>query len=62
VDEARVELLVGAQMPEFQPVSVVDVSVAAHHLAVDVADVAVEVLWEARGLAEPVIAAVLAVG
>lgn len=43
VDEAGVELLVGAQVPELHPVAVVDVGVAAQHLAVDVADVGTEV-------------------
>lgn len=58
VDEARVELLVGTQVPELEPVAVVDVGVAAQHLAVDVADVAAEVGWEVAGLAEPVCIAV----
>jgi len=51
VDEARIELLVGAQMPELQPVRVVDVRVAPHHLAVDVPDVGAEGGWEAGGFA-----------
>lgn len=46
VDKAGIELLVGAQVPVLHPVAVVDVGVAAHHLAVNVADVGSEVGWE----------------
>lgn len=53
MDEASVELLVRAQVPELEPVGVVNVGVAAEHLAVDVADVAGEGGGEAGGLAEP---------
>jgi len=36
VNEARVELFVRVHVPEgLQPVAVVDVRIAAHHLAVD---------------------------
>ena len=52
MDEARVQLLIRAQMPELQPVSVVDVRVGAHHLAVDVADVRAEGGREAGCFAE----------
>ena len=55
VDEARIELLVGAQMPELKPVRVVDVRVAPHHLAVDVPDVGAEGGGESGGFAEPVV-------
>lgn len=57
VDEARVELLVRVDVPEgLQPVAVVDVRVAPHHLPVDALDVALERLREARRLAEPLAA------
>jgi hypothetical protein len=60
VDEARVELLVGVDVPEgLQPVAVVDVGVAAHHLAVDALDIRLECLGEAGRLAEPVTASEL---
>lgn len=54
VDEAGVQLLVSAQMPELKPMSVVDVSITTQHLAVNVADVVCELRREARGLAQPV--------
>ncbi len=54
MDETCVELLVCAYVPErLQPVPVVDVCVASHHLPVDAFDVAFEGLWEAGGFAEP---------
>jgi hypothetical protein len=60
VDEARVELLVGVDVPEgLQPVAVVDVGVAAHHLAVDALDIRLECLGETGRLAEPVTASEL---
>lgn len=59
MDEARVELLVGAQVPELEPVAVVDVCVAPQHLPIDVADLGPKVGGEVAGLAEPVVAAVL---
>lgn len=40
-------------MPELHPVRVVDVRVAAEHLAVDVADVGAEVWGEIGRFAEP---------
>ena len=53
--EARVELLVRIQVPErLQPVAVVQVRVAAHHLPVYAADVGLKVLRKAGCLAEPV--------
>lgn len=57
MDETRVELLVRVDVPErFQPVAVVDVCVAPHHLAVDTLDVAFKRLRESRRLAQPVAA------
>ena len=54
MDKARVQLLVRAHVPErLQPVPVVDVRVAPHHLPVDALDVTLEGLREAGGLAEP---------
>ena len=54
MDEARVELLVGARVPErIEPVAMVNVCIAAHHLAVDALDVGLEGFGEARGLAKP---------
>jgi len=55
VDEARVKLLVGVDVPErIQPVTVINVSIAAHHLSVYALNVRLEVLRETRGLSEPV--------
>src|SRR5690242_5557326 len=55
VDEARVKLLVGIDVPErLQPVSVVDMCVAAHHLPVDALDVALKILRESRRFAQPI--------
>lgn len=45
-------------MPEVEPVRPIQVGVAAEHLAVHVLDLALEALWEARGLAEPVVGVV----
>lgn len=54
MDEACVELLVRAHVPEWlQPVSVVDMCVASHHLPVDRLDVPFEGFGEARRFAEP---------
>jgi len=53
VDEARVQLFVSAQVPKLHPVRVVDVGVAAQHLAVDVSDVGAKVGREVAGFAEP---------
>lgn len=55
MDEAGVELLVSTQVPELEPMGVVDVSVASKHLAVNVTDVVCELGREARGLAQPVV-------
>lgn len=43
VNEAGIELLVSAQVPELHPMRVVDVCVASKHLAVDVSDIAAKV-------------------
>jgi hypothetical protein len=57
VDKARVELLVRIHIPEgLEPMAMVNVCVAAHHLAIDTLDVALERLGETRRLAEPVAA------
>lgn len=54
MDEAGVELLVGVHVPErVQPMAMVDVGVAAHHLAVDRLDVGFKGLRETGGLSEP---------
>lgn len=54
MNKARVELLVCARVPErVEPVAVVDVSVASHHLAVNALDIGLKGFGEARGLAEP---------
>lgn len=53
VDEAGVELPPCAQVPELEPVAVVDVCVAAQHLAVDVADLGRERGREVAALAQP---------
>lgn len=54
VDEARVQLLVSTHMPEgIQPVAVVNVGIAAHHLAVDALDIALERIGKSGGLAKP---------
>lgn len=55
MDEAGVELLVSTQVPELEPMCVVDVGVATEHLAVDIADVVCELGREARSLAQPVV-------
>ena len=63
MDEAGVELGVAADVPErVDPVAVVQVGVAAEHLAHDVLAVGVEVLRESAGLADPVIAGELGEG
>jgi hypothetical protein len=57
VDKARVELLVRIDVPEgLEPMAVVNVRIAPHHLAINTLDVALERLGKARGLAEPVTA------
>ena len=54
MDEARVELLVRIHVPErLEPVAMVDVCVAPHHLAVDALDVGLEGFGKARSLADP---------
>lgn len=57
VNETRVQLLVCIQMPEgVQPMPVVQVCVAAHHLSIDTANVRFKVFGKARCFAEPVTA------
>lgn len=52
VNEARVELLVGVEVPEgVEPVPVVEVGIASHHLAVDTTNVRFKTLGKARSLA-----------
>lgn len=46
VNEASIELLVSAQVPELHPMRVVDVCVTPKHLAVDVSNIAAKVGWE----------------
>lgn len=54
MNEACVQLLVRAYVPErLQPVAVVDVGVAPHHLAVDGFDVALEGFGKTGGFAKP---------
>jgi hypothetical protein len=55
VDEVGVDVLLHAQMPEWlDPMAVVDVGIATHHLTVDAADVRFEVFWETRCSANPI--------
>lgn len=57
VDEASVELLVGIDVPEgVQPMAVINVGIATHHLAVDAFDIGLKVLRETRRLAQPITA------
>lgn len=57
MDETSVELFVCVDIPErIQPVAVVDMRVASHHLAVDAFDVALEGLREPGGFSEPLAA------
>lgn len=57
VNEACVQLLVRAHVPEWlQPVPVVDMSIATHHLPIDTLDIRFEGLWEAGGFPQPLTA------
>ena len=54
VNEARIEFLVSIDVPEWiKPMTVVQMSVAAHHLAVNGFCVLLKLLWKSGGLAEP---------
>jgi hypothetical protein len=54
VNEARVQLLVSAHMPEgIQPMTVVNMGIAAHHLAVDALDIALKRIGKPRGFSKP---------
>jgi len=54
VNEARVKLLVCTHVPEgVQPVAVVNMGIASHHLTVDTLNVSFKGFGEARRLSEP---------
>lgn len=56
VDEACVEFLIGIDVPEGrEPVAMVEVSVATHHLAIDTTNVCLKVFRKSGAFAEPVL-------
>jgi len=57
MDETSVQLLVGIEIPErVHPMSMIQVSVAAHHLPIDASNVLLKVLWEPGSLPQPFLA------